>query len=152
MTVSPTTNSAATGATNSTQDSFTNPNSALNQNDFLKLLVAQIQYQDPMNPQSDTQMASQMAQFTSLQQATQSTSSLAMIQANSLVGSNVTVQIDSKHSTSGVVTGVTLNNGTPQVTVSGQNYGLNQITSISPVAAGSNGSTPSTSTPSSSGN
>jgi flagellar basal-body rod modification protein FlgD len=142
---------AATGATNSTQDSFTNPTSNLTQNDFLQLLVAQIQYQDPMNPQSDTQMASQMAQFTSLQQATQSTSSLGMMQANSLVGSNVTVQIDSQHTANGVVTGVVLNNGTPQITVSGQNYGLNQVTSILPPTA-SPTSTPSASTPSSSGN
>ena len=148
MTVSSTTNSAASAASSSAQDSFTNPSSALNQSDFLKLLVAQIQYQDPMNPQSDTQMAAQMAQFTSLQQATQSTSSLAMMQANSLVGSNVTVAIDSQHSTSGVVTGVTVNNGTPQVTISGQNYGLSQITSILPA---SNSTTPST-TPSTSGN
>lgn len=151
MTVSSATTSAATSATNSAQDSATNPKSALTQNDFLKLLVAQIQYQDPMNPQSDTQMAAQMAQFTSLQQATQSTSSLAMIQANSLVGSNVTVQIDSQHSTSGVVTGVVLNNGMPQVTIAGQNYGLNEVTSILPVT-NSNNSTPSTTTPSSSGN
>src|SRR5579859_4810256 len=100
---------AATGTVPAaTTDSFTSPSGALNQADFLQLLVAQIQYQDPMNPQSDTQMAAQMAQFTSLQQATQSTSSLAMIQANSLVGNNVTVQIDSKTSTSGVVTGVVL--------------------------------------------
>ena len=139
MTVPSTTNnaSAATGATlSSAADAFNNPSSALNQADFLKLLVAQIQYQDPMNPQSDTQMAAQMAQFTSLQQATQSTTSLAMIQANSLVGSSVTVQVDSQNTASGVVTGVVLSNGTPQITVGGKNYGLNQITSITPVTSG----------------
>src|SRR5215469_7746023 len=119
---------ATTGANLSTAatDSFSNPSSVLNQADFLKLLVAQIQYQDPMNPQSDTQMAAQMAQFTSLQQATQSTTSLAMLQANSLVGSKVTVQVDSQNTASGVVTGVVLNNGAPQITIGGQNYGLNQ--------------------------
>lgn len=127
---------AATGSVSSaTTDSLTSSNSALNQADFLKLLVAQIQYQDPMNPQSDTQMAAQLAQFTSLQQATQSSSSLAMIQANSLVGSSVTVSVDSTHTASGVVTGVVLNNGVPQVTVGGTNYGLTQITSITPAAA-----------------
>jgi len=145
MTVSSSTNSPK-AASNSGPDAYTNPSSTLTQNDFLKLLVAQIQYQDPMNPQSDTQMAAQMAQFTSLQQATQTTSSLAMIQANSLVGSNVTVQIDSKTSTSGVVTGVVLNNGTPQITISGQNYGLNQVTAVQPVV---NSGTSSTSNPAS---
>src|SRR5690242_14858924 len=78
-----------TALANAAPDSFTNPSGVLDQTDFLKLLVAQIQYQDPMNPQSDTQMAAQMAQFTTLQQATQSSSSLAMMQANSLIGSSV---------------------------------------------------------------
>jgi len=136
--------SAGTAANSaSTAAALSNPSNTLNQQDFLKLLVAQIQYQDPMNPQSDTQMAAQMAQFTSLQEATQSTSSLAMMQANSLVGSTVAVQVDSNNSTSGVVTGVTLSNGTPQITVGGANYGLNQITSITPATATAGGTTTS---------
>jgi flagellar basal-body rod modification protein FlgD len=137
---------AATGTTGNspaTTDTATNPSSVLNQADFLQLLVAQIQYQDPMNPQSDTDMAAQMAQFTSLQQATQSSASLAMIQANSLVGSTVQVQVDATNTASGVVTGVVLNSGTPQVTVGGTNYGLSQITSITPAAAAAAGATTS---------
>jgi flagellar basal-body rod modification protein FlgD len=120
-------------------DTLANPSQTLNQNDFLKLLVSQIQYQDPMNPKSDTDMASQMAQFTALQQASQSTSSLAMMQANSLVGSTVMLQVDSKTSTSGVVTGVQMKNGAPQITVNGNYYGLSQITAVAP--------TPVTTTP-----
>jgi flagellar basal-body rod modification protein FlgD len=126
--------SATTAAATST-DSVASPSSTLNQNDFLKLLVAQMQYQDPMNPQSDTEMASQMAQFTSLQQATQSSSALAMIQANGLVGNTVTVQIDSQTSDAGVVQGVVLNSGTPQILVNGALYNLNQVTSITPTPA-----------------
>jgi flagellar basal-body rod modification protein FlgD len=126
---------AASGTTGSTTDSYTNPASTLNQNDFLQLLVAQIQYQDPMNPQSDTDMAAQLAQFTSLQQATQSTNSLAMMQANSLVGSTVTVQVDSTNTASGVVSGVVMSNGAPQITIAGTNYSLSQVTSVTPAQA-----------------
>ena len=133
-------------ASNAVTDSFTGPNSTLNQTDFLKLLVTQIQYQDPMNPQSDTQMAAQLAQFTSLQQATQSSSSLSMIQANSLVGSTVSIQVDSKTSTSGVVTGVVMSNGAPQITVGGAHYNLNQITSVSPTTIATTAATSSTQT------
>ncbi|HEX9047163.1 MAG TPA: flagellar hook capping FlgD N-terminal domain-containing protein [Verrucomicrobiae bacterium] len=129
MTVPPVTSATAN---NAVTDAFTNPHSALNQTDFLKLLVAQIQYQDPMNPQSDTQMAAQLAQFTSLQQATQSSASLAMMQANNLVGSTVTVQVDSQNTASGVVSGVVMVNGAPQVTVNGANYQLSQIISVKP--------------------
>jgi flagellar basal-body rod modification protein FlgD len=127
---------ASTAATTSTAATLTNPSSALNQQDFLQLLVAQIKYQDPMNPQSDTAMAAQLAQFTSLQQATQSSSSLAMMQAKGLVGSTVTVAVDAKDNASGVVSGVVLSNGVPQITVGGVNYNLSQITSITPATGG----------------
>jgi flagellar basal-body rod modification protein FlgD len=112
-------------------------------------LVAQIQYQDPMNPQSDTDMAAQLAQFTSLQQATQSTSSLAMMQANSLVGSTVAIQVDSTDTTSGVVTGVVMNNGAAQVTVGGNNYSLSQITAVTPTSTAGTTGTAGTSSDSS---
>jgi flagellar basal-body rod modification protein FlgD len=126
-------NSASDPATAAT-DTSTNPSSTLNQTDFLQLLVAQIQYQDPMNPQSDTDMAAQLAQFSSLQQTTQSSSSLSMMQANSLVGSTVTVQVDTNDTASGTVTGVVMNNGAPQITINGTNYNLSQINSVTPAA------------------
>jgi flagellar basal-body rod modification protein FlgD len=138
--------SATTAAANST-DSLASPSSALNQNDFLKLLVAQMQYQDPMNPQSDTQMASQMAQFTSLQQATQSSSALAMIQANGLVGNTVTLQVDPQNpqnTAAGVVQGVVLNSGTPEILVNGSLYNLNQVTSITPTPVPKTAASPAT--------
>ena len=107
-------------------------NATLNQNDFLKLLVTQIQFQDPLNPKSNTDMAAQMAQFTSLSQASETSSSLAMLQANSLIGSTVTVRIDSKTSASGLVAGVTVVNGKPQILIDGKNYNLSQVTSVRP--------------------
>ena len=133
--------SATNGGSLNATDAAANPGQTLNQNDFLKLLVAQIQFQDPMNPQSNTDMAAQLAQFTSLQQASQSSSSLAMMQANSLVGSTVTVQVDSQTTASGVVSGVVVNNGTPQITVRSTNangvnttanYTVSQVTSVVP--------------------
>ncbi|OGR38972.1 MAG: hypothetical protein A2051_03395 [Desulfovibrionales bacterium GWA2_65_9] len=42
----------------------------LDQNDFLKLLVAQLEHQDPMNPMDDKDMTGQLAQFSSLEQLT----------------------------------------------------------------------------------
>jgi flagellar basal-body rod modification protein FlgD len=143
ITSNPTTSSATNSATDST-DSLTGSNSTLNQANFLQLLVAQIQYQDPMNPQSDTDMAAQLAQFSSLQESTQSASSLSMMQANSLVGSTVGIQVDSTTTTSGVVTGVVMSNGAPQITVGGTNYGLSQVNSVTPPV---NSAAPATATP-----
>ncbi|WP_258921671.1 flagellar hook capping FlgD N-terminal domain-containing protein [Heyndrickxia coagulans] len=42
----------------------------LDKNAFLKILIAQLQNQDPTNPMDDTQFVSQMAQFSSLEQMT----------------------------------------------------------------------------------
>jgi len=107
-----------------------------------------MQYQDPMNPQSDTQMAAQMAQFTSLQQTSQMSSSLSMMQANNLVGSTVTVQVDPNNRTkvaTGTVTGVTMASGSPQILVADSStspatitpYNLNQVLSMTPIAPAS---------------
>ena len=109
----------------------------LTQNDFLKLLVSQMQNQDPTNPQSDTAMAAQMAQFTSLTQSSAMSASLSMLQANSLIGSTVTVQTDSLGDTaSGVVQSVQMGTGSagglPQISINGTSYNLSQVISVKP--------------------
>ena len=45
-----------------------NKKAALGKNEFLKLLVAQMKHQDPLNPTGGDQMAAQLAQFSSLEQ------------------------------------------------------------------------------------
>jgi len=121
---------------------------ALTQNDFLQLLVSQMENQDPTNPQSDTDMAAQMAQFTSLTQSSAMSSSLSMLQANSLIGSTVTVQTDSNGDTAtGVVQSVQIGSssagGLPQISINGTSYNLSQVVSVTPTPA-SNSTTSAT--------
>ncbi|RZJ98345.1 MAG: flagellar biosynthesis protein FlgD [Novosphingobium sp.] len=47
--------------------------------DFLKLLTTQLQHQDPTDPMDNSQMLAQMAQFTSLSNGTEQTSTLKAI-------------------------------------------------------------------------
>lgn len=115
-----------------TKDTLMGSAKTLDQNDFLLLLVKQIQFQNPLNPKSDTDMAAQMAQFTSLQQASQSSSSLAMLQASNLVGNQVTLQVDDKTVAIGLVSGLVMNNGKPQIIVDGQAYNVSQVLSVAP--------------------
>jgi len=120
-------------------DSVSGPQQTLTQNDFLKLLVAQMENQDPLQPQSDTEMASQMAQFTSLTQTTAMSSSLSDMQANSLIGSTVVLQqANSNQTISGVVQSVVLgsesSDGTPQIVVNGTAYDLSQILAVTPTS------------------
>ncbi|MCI2255436.1 flagellar hook assembly protein FlgD [Domibacillus sp. PGB-M46] len=57
-------------------------NSALGKDEFLKLLMTQLQNQDPMNPVEDKDFIAQMAQFTSLEQMVNMTTTIEkMVQA-----------------------------------------------------------------------
>ena len=140
MSVTSVTPNSVTGSTST--DTVQNTNQTLNQNDFLQLLVSQMENQDPLNPESDTDMASQMAQFTSLQQSSAMSGSLSMMQANSLVGSTVTVQVGSNNSASGVVSGVDMSTGSPQIVINGAEYSLSQVLAVVPTPTSS--STPAT--------
>ena len=69
MITATTSSTTPTNATSSTSSSL--PGGAMGKDQFLKLLVAQLQHQDPMNPMQGDQMAAQLAQFSSLEQLQQ---------------------------------------------------------------------------------
>ncbi len=54
----------------STTASTTSESSIVGKEDFLKLLVTQLQHQDPLNPAESTEFTAQLAQFSSLEQLT----------------------------------------------------------------------------------
>ncbi len=70
------------------------PKTSWDQDMFLKVLVAQMSNQDPMNPQSDTEFIGQMAQFSSLEQMTKLNNSMQQMQAYNLVGKYVAATYD----------------------------------------------------------
>ncbi len=74
----------------------------LGANDFLKLLMAQMQNQDPLQPTDSTQFVTQLAQFSQVQQSVAQSTTLGTIStqlqgmsnsnASDLVGKTVTIQ------------------------------------------------------------
>jgi flagellar basal-body rod modification protein FlgD len=129
-------------ATNSINSSGQSPAGAqtLSQANFLQLLVTQMSSQDPLNPESDTDFAAQLAQFSSLQATQTMTGNIQTIQATGLIGKTVAVTPTlGGNSVVGVVSSVQISSGTPQIIVNGQAYNLNQITGVT--------ATPTTSTP-----
>jgi flagellar basal-body rod modification protein FlgD len=118
------------------------PTKTLNQQDFLKLLVAQISSQDPMNPQSNADFAAQMAQFSALQTSQGTESELSKLraeqqvqQANGLLGRTVTLESTDGSVSSGTVSAVQISDGTPSLLVNGDSYDLSQVLSIQPATA-----------------
>ncbi len=68
------------------------PNNELDKSSFLKLLIKQLEHQDPLQPVSDREFIAQMAQFSSLEQMQNiatSMKSMKSFQANFLVGKNI---------------------------------------------------------------
>lgn len=92
----------STAAGQSSLFSAATGNQAMGKDAFLKLLVAQISHQDPLKPMDDTAYVAQLAQFSSLEQQTNSNKMLELLAtqqqglANSaslgLVGKSVTVR------------------------------------------------------------
>lgn len=134
------------GVTGAAQTSTTTPGSSASQglsnvdsNTFLQLLVAQLKYQDPMNPAQGTEFLAQTAQFSMVEKlntlAQQSTDALAaqrVVEATSMVGSTVTYSTGTGGATaSGVVTGVQLLASGPLLVVGGATVPLSSVTTVS---------------------
>ncbi len=138
------TSPSSSAAASSSQEIGTLPASdQLNESDFLTLLSAELEYQDPSSPVDDTQFISELAQFSSLSAANQQeqtltqilgqlstgTGSSALLSAAQLIGKTVTTT----SSGSGTVSGVTLGqSGAVQVELSnGTTLSLSDLTGVS---------------------
>lgn len=101
---------------------------AIDQGEFMTLLVTQLQNQDPLNPLDSTQFAAQLAQFASLEQLTQINRGIeqlsngadapALGDAVALLGREVTARVDTLAVSGGVAAPLELRLDAPaEVTV-----------------------------------
>jgi flagellar basal-body rod modification protein FlgD len=101
-----------------------NPNDNLGENDFLQLMMDQLQNQDPLSPSDPTQYLSELANFSSLEQQTSiatntssSATQAASTSALNLLGHTVSYQDSSGVTQSGVVNKVDFTSQGPSLTV-----------------------------------
>lgn len=91
-------------------------NSALSQDDFLKLFLTELTYQDPLEPLSNRDFLAQMAQFAGIEQAKQTTESVNNLvylnsssQSVSLLGKKVEL-VNGAELVNGIVSAITFSN------------------------------------------
>jgi flagellar basal-body rod modification protein FlgD len=135
------TNSIGTVAGNASaqaSSASTGTGQSLGQNDFLKLLMTQLQNQDPMSPMDNTQFIAQMAQFSSLEQMTNLVSATQAMNANNevaqsvaLIGHNVTYTNADGSTGSGVVSEVDVSSGNVQLKVGDTSIDPTAINTVS---------------------
>ena len=105
------------------------------QDTFLKLLVAQMKYQDPSKPADSTQFLAQTAQFTQVEKLGQIADMLSasqLIGASSLVGRTVTYLDPTGAEQTGVVTAAKLGGSEPTLKVGNTDVQLSTVKEVRP--------------------
>jgi flagellar basal-body rod modification protein FlgD len=128
-TINPTALPAATTAGSSAPTA--NPNATLGQNDFLKLMIAQLQAQDPLQPANTNEYVSELAQFTQVEQTTNLANAGELSSAVQLIGRTVAYNNPAGGSATGVVQSVQTTAAGTSVTIEG--VGGIKLTSITEV-------------------
>jgi flagellar basal-body rod modification protein FlgD len=116
----------STGTPTAATQAVPGKNSAMGKDQFLKLFVAQLQMQDPMNPMKDQDFMGQMASFSTLEQVSNLAKANEVIAANltqshavGLIGRTVTYTGGDDVEKTGVVEKVSTKDGSTVLTVSG---------------------------------
>jgi flagellar basal-body rod modification protein FlgD len=109
----------------------------LGQDAFLKLLVAQLKYQDPSNPADGTEFLAQTAQFTQVEKLGQlvtdqqsMVTAQLMLSASNLVGRAITYPGPDGTDVTGVVTSATFAGSSPTLKVGNTDVPLSSVKEV----------------------
>ncbi len=104
--------------------------------DFLRLFVAQLKAQNPLNPQEGHEFIAQLAQFTSLEQLMNLNTSFSdvlkyqqLLGGGELIGKNATY-LDTDGELQGVISGIKINDGAITAVIGGKEVPISNITGI----------------------
>ncbi len=120
-------------------DKKTNNSMRVDTETFMQLLVAQMQYQDPLEPQSNTDFVAQLAQLTSLEQMQSMGGSLTATQAMGFVGKQIYAEILNSNTGeteafAGLVDSVIMQSGAVYVVTDGNAIPVENVLMVSEVA------------------
>ena len=107
---------------------------SLDKDAFLQLLVAQMKYQDPLEPTSNTEYISQLATFSSLEEMQNMSSSMEMSRASALVGQYVFMNVTSESGVTtypeGTVDYVVYQNGKTYLSINETLYNMEDLDTV----------------------
>ncbi|MDE6232631.1 MAG: hypothetical protein K2M60_04710 [Lachnospiraceae bacterium] len=108
------------------------PGDSLDKQAFLQLLVAQMQYQDPLEPMDNTEYVSQLAQFSALEAMQSVEQTLTNQNAFNLVGKHVIMSVGSSDGSAnieiaGKVDFVQIVNGKAQLSIEDKTYSIDDL-------------------------
>lgn len=117
--------------------------SSMGMEDYLKILLTQLTYQDPLKPMDNQEFMAQMAQFTALEQSQQVNEKISLLVANQaalqsigLIGRAVDLTTAEGNKLSGTVSALSLSGESPSLTVTTSagatlaGVSLSQITAV----------------------
>ena len=127
---------------NTTTSTINNPNSQLKPADFIKMMITQLQNQDPLQPTSNQDLLSQMSQIGQLQSSTDLQTSLqtmtlqnSLSSAGNLIGKMVTGQDDRGNPLKALVNSVKVVSGQVSLELdNGQELSMSNVTGITQLA------------------
>ncbi len=112
----------------------TSSSNGMDKDAFLQLLVAQMKYQDPLEPTSNTEYISQYATFSQVEQMQNMAASMELSRASSMVGKLVNVETTNSNGETkqiqGMVEYVTYENNKAYVSIDGTLYSADDVTAV----------------------
>ncbi len=120
---------------NSSDTSTRNTTTGYDKDSFMQILVAQMKYQDPMEPTSNTEYIAQYATFTQVEQLSNMANAMALSRASEMVGKTVLVQTTNADTgktveVTGVVDYVTYSGNKAYLSINGTNYDIESVAQV----------------------
>lgn len=107
-----------------------NVNNTMGQEQFLQLLVAQMQYQDPLEPTSNTEWVAQMATFSMVESLNNMQQAFDKQSANALVGKFVLINDGDNGFVKGKVDYITKQDGKTKLSVNDKLYDIDKLDTV----------------------
>ena len=122
------------GQPDSAKETTKNSNSDATQDMFLQLLVAEMKYQDPLEPTSNTEYISQYAQFSQVEQMQNMAVSMDLQRASALVGKEVYVKTTATDGSTNYVQGkvdyVSYEGNKAYLSIDGSLYSIDDLDTV----------------------